>query len=75
MAPERADYVSDWAWSLIEAGRPADAFLLLERAVAMDPANELARGNLEHCQSLLSRSPARARVPSPVGSSDDPATH
>lgn len=54
LAPERADYLSDWAWSLIEAGRAAEALPLLERAVAMDPADELARGNLEHCRALLS---------------------
>jgi Flp pilus assembly protein TadD len=53
LAPERADYLSDWAWSLIELGRPAEALPLLERAVAMDPANELARGNLDHCRTLL----------------------
>ncbi len=57
LAPERADFLSDWAWSLIELGRLAEALPLLERAVAMDPANELARGNLDHCRALLS-SPA-----------------
>lgn len=61
LAPERGDYLSDWAWSLIELGRPAEAVPLLERAVAMDPANELARGNLEHCQTMLSGPADRKR--------------
>lgn len=61
LAPERPDFLNDWAWSLIEAGRPADALPLLERAVAMDPAYELARENLEHCQGLLSGPTGRPR--------------
>jgi tetratricopeptide (TPR) repeat protein len=61
LAPERADYLSDWAWSLIELKRPAEALPLLERAVAMDPANELARGNLDDCRTLLSAPAPRPR--------------
>jgi len=61
LAPERADYLSDWAWSLIELKRPAEALPLLERAVAMDPANELARGNLDHCRTWLSAPTPRPR--------------
>jgi len=61
LAPERADYLSDWAWSLIELGRPSEALPLLERALVMDPANDLARGNLEHCRMLLSAPAARSQ--------------
>lgn len=61
LAPERADYLSDWAWSLIEVGRPTEALPLLERAVAMNPANELAHGNLEHCRTLLSARAPRSQ--------------
>lgn len=61
LEPWRADLPSDWAWSLIEAGRPAEALPLLERTVAMDPADELARGNLDHCRDLLSRPTRRTR--------------
>ncbi|MFQ5827894.1 MAG: tetratricopeptide repeat protein [Candidatus Methylomirabilia bacterium] len=61
LAPERADFLNDWAWSLIEAGRPAEGLPLLERAVAIDPADELACGNLEHCRNLLSGPTGRAR--------------
>ena len=61
LAPGRANYLSDWGWSLIEVGRPAEALPLLERAVAMDPADELAHGNLEHCRMLLSAPAPRPR--------------
>lgn len=60
LEPQRADLLNDWAWSLIEAGRPAEALPLLERAVTIDPADELARGNLEHCRNLLSGPTRRA---------------
>lgn len=59
LEPQRGDLLNDWAWSLIEAGRPAEALPLLERAVTIDPADELARGNLEHCRNLLSRPAGR----------------
>ena len=61
LAPGRADYLSDWAWSLIELGRLAEALPLLERAVVIDPVNDLARGNLDHCRTLLSAPAPRPR--------------
>jgi tetratricopeptide (TPR) repeat protein len=61
LVPGRADYLSDWAWSLIELGRLAEALPLLERAVAMDRVNELIRGSLDHCRTLLSAPAPRPR--------------
>jgi tetratricopeptide (TPR) repeat protein len=61
LAPDRADLLNDWAWSLVEAGRPTEALPLLKRAVAIDPGYELALRNLEHCRRLLAPPAGRAR--------------
>jgi tetratricopeptide (TPR) repeat protein len=57
----------DLAWSLIESGSLQEALTTFERAVAMDPANELARENLRFCNQQIAKrrrkKPAESRLP------------
>jgi Tfp pilus assembly protein PilF len=53
--PGRPDLTNDLGWSLFEAGRLEEAVEVLRRAVAMDPAYELARENLRHREATLAR--------------------
>ena len=47
--PENQKFTNDFGWSLYEAGRLTEARDGLERAVAMDPSDELAAENLRLC--------------------------
>jgi Flp pilus assembly protein TadD len=58
LEPESQRFANDLGWSLLEAGRLPDAEATLTRAVAMDPADELARENLRLCKLKVT---ARAR--------------
>lgn len=41
--------MNDLGWSLVQSGALQEARVVLERAVAMDPTDELARENLRLC--------------------------
>ena len=51
--PANQEYVNDLGWSLLEAGNLIEAKSTLERAVAMNPSDELARENLRYCISKM----------------------
>jgi len=51
LEPDNQKFVNDLGWSLYQAGAFGDARAVLERAVAMDPADELAAENLRICSS------------------------
>jgi len=53
LEPHNQEVVNDLGWSLHQAGRLEDAKAALEQAVAMDPADRLAAGNLSLCSSVL----------------------
>ncbi len=50
------ELANDLGYSLYEAGRLKEAQMFLEKAVAMDPANELAHANLALCKKKMLRS-------------------
>jgi len=56
LEPENQKFVNDLGWSLLEAGKLTEAKRTLERAVEMDPSDELARENLRYCNSLIAES-------------------
>lgn len=51
--PANQEFVNDLGWSLHEAGRLEEAERTLERAVALDPDDELAAENLRICRGAL----------------------
>ena len=51
--PANQQYVNDLGWSLLEAANLIEAKCTLERAVAMNPSDELARENLQYCSSRM----------------------
>ncbi len=51
--PENQKYVNDLGWSLFEAGLLVEARQVLERAVAMDPSDDLACENLRYCNEAI----------------------
>lgn len=51
LEPNRQDLTNDLGWSLFQAGRIEEAEEVLLRAVAQDPADDLARENLRLCQA------------------------
>jgi tetratricopeptide (TPR) repeat protein len=53
--PGNQELANDLGYSLFEAGRLKEARTFLEKAVAMDPANELARTNLALCKKKMLR--------------------
>ncbi|MBI4874926.1 MAG: tetratricopeptide repeat protein [Acidobacteria bacterium] len=53
LEPENQKLVTDLGWSLFLAGRQDEALTVLERAVAMNPAEKLARENLRLCKAGL----------------------
>lgn len=55
LEPDSAKFLSDFGWSLLEAGRLTEAEKALSQAVAMDPNDELARENLRFCKRKLAR--------------------
>jgi len=63
LQPENQRFASDLGWSLLEAGRLSDAEATLTRAVAMDPADELARENLRLCKTKLTEVSRAAATP------------
>jgi len=48
--PENQQLVNDLGWTLLQAGRLPEARETLERAVSMDPSDELANENLRFCR-------------------------
>lgn len=52
LEPQSQQFVNDLGWSLLEAGDLIEAKETLERAVEMDPQDELARENLRRCNLL-----------------------
>lgn len=54
LEPGSQEMVNDLGWSLLEAGRLAEAEVVLERAVRMEPSDELARENLRVCRARIS---------------------
>jgi len=55
LEPDNQEYVNDLGWCLFEAGRVREAEPVLRRAVAMAPADDLARENLRICSEQISR--------------------
>jgi Tfp pilus assembly protein PilF len=55
LEPSNQKFVNDLGWTLFEAGRIGEAERILERAVSMDPCDELARENLRICRTKISR--------------------
>ena len=53
LEPENPVFVNDLGWTLVLAGRLAEAEATLERAVAMDPSYKLAQGNLRYCRKKM----------------------
>jgi len=53
LEPENQKFVNDLGWSLLQSGALDEARAMLERAVSMDPSDELARGNLRYCKQNL----------------------
>ena len=58
LEPDNQKLVNDLGWSLLEAGRLAEAEQMIARAVEMDAADGLARNNLRTCRSKLRRQAA-----------------
>lgn len=52
--PGSQELVNDLGWSLYEADRLEEAEKVLERAVSLDPSDELARENLRVCRVQIS---------------------
>ena len=55
LEPENQKLVNDLGWTLCQAGRLMQAKETLERAVSMDPSDELARENLRFCMRKIAR--------------------
>jgi len=59
LEPDNQKFVNDLGWSLAESGALQEARVVLERAVAIDPADRLARENLRLCNLKLAKRPRR----------------
>ena len=59
LEPDNQRFVNDLGWSLAQSGALQEALVVLERAVAMDPADELARENLRLCNLKSAKRPRR----------------
>ena len=55
LEPDNQQFVNDLGWSLIESGFLQEALATFERAVVMDPADELARENLRFCDQKITK--------------------
>jgi Flp pilus assembly protein TadD len=55
LEPKNQELVNDLGWTLFRAGRFAQARETLERAVSMDPSDELAAENLRLCMREIAR--------------------
>ena len=53
--PENQKFVNDLGWSLGQSGALQEARAMLERAVAMDSSDDLARENLRQCLETIAR--------------------
>jgi len=53
LEPENQEFVNDLGWTLILAGELPEAKRTLERAVAMDPEDELTRENLRYREAII----------------------
>jgi len=56
LEPNNQGFMNDLGWSLFQAERLTEARQLLERAVSMDPSDDLARENLRICVEAISES-------------------
>ena len=64
LEPGNQRFVNDLGWSLLLAGRLEEAGVVLERAVSMDPSDELARENLRR---LKAKSMSKESRTAPAG--------
>ena len=55
--PENQKFVNDLGWSLAQSGALHEARAMLERAVAMDLSDDLARENLRRCNETIAGRP------------------
>lgn len=55
LVPDCPRLTNDLGWTLFLAERIQEAVDALRKAVAMDPSYALARANLQHCESQLSK--------------------
>ncbi len=60
LEPDSQQLVNDLGWSFFEAGRLEEAERMLDRAVSMDPSDELARENLRICNAQIAKRRGRA---------------
>jgi len=59
LAPRDVKVLSDFGYSLTDMDQLEEAESTLLRAVELDPKDELARGNLEHCRKLMAEDGGR----------------
>jgi len=71
LEPDNPKLVSDLGWSLLQAGRLEEAERMLERAVSMDPSDELARENLRICKAEVAKQHRHRRRGSQRGVAGD----
>lgn len=55
LEPGNQQFVNDLGWSLLEAGNLVEARSALERAVAMNPTDQLAQENLRYCMEQIKK--------------------
>ncbi|MHC1744014.1 MAG: tetratricopeptide repeat protein [Syntrophobacteraceae bacterium] len=55
LEPGNQQFVNDLGWSLLEAGNLVEARSALERAVAMNPTDQLASENLRYCMEQIKK--------------------
>lgn len=55
LEPKNQRLVNDLGWSLLEAGRLAEAKKTLSMAVEMDPSDELSQENLKYCNAIIKK--------------------
>jgi protein O-GlcNAc transferase len=63
LEPDNQEFVNDLGWSLYQAGSIEEARTALERAVAMDKTDKLARENLRICMSSVEHGDRRRAAP------------
>ncbi len=55
LEPKNQEFVNDLGWTLLQAGHLLQAREPLERAVSMDPGNEISAENLRFCKRQIAR--------------------
>jgi Flp pilus assembly protein TadD len=55
--PENQKFVNDLGWCLAQSWALQEARAMLERAVAMDSSDDLARENLRQCNETIAKRP------------------